>query len=57
MLCKDKMANPWLYIQDVKYKTQKKKFGFKKFYDQKQKAHIMLKEQCKCNAWQCLTKL
>ena len=53
MLCKDKMANPWLYIQDVKYKTQKKKFGFKKIYDQKQKAHIMLKEQCKYNAWQC----
>ena len=32
-------------------------FGLKKIYDQKQKAHIMLNEQCKCNAWQCLTKL
>ena len=32
-------------------------FGFKKCYDQKQKTHIMLNEQCKCNAWQCLTKL
>ena len=37
-----------MHIYDVQYKTNKNLFGFKKkFYDQKQKAHIMLNEQCK----------
>ena len=36
-------------------------FGFKNYMTKnkkkKQKTHIMLNEQCKYNAWQCLTKL
>ena len=39
------------------WNTKHKNLFGKKNYDQKQKAHIMLNEQCKCNAWQCLTKL
>ena len=45
------ILNPRCEIQN-----KKNIFG-KKNYDQKQKADIMLNEQCKCNAWQCLTKL
>ena len=46
MLCKNKVVN-----LDFKSKKNNAKhnnlFGLKKFYDQKQKAHIMLNEQCK----------
>ena len=39
------------------WNTKHKNLFGKQNYDQKQKAHIMLNEQCKCNAWQCLTKI
>ena len=46
MLFKDNMAS-----LDYKFKKNNTKhknlFGLKKFYYQKQKAHIMLNEQCK----------
>ena len=46
MLCKDDMAS--LDYKSKIYNTKHKNlFGLKKFYDQKQKAHIMLNEQCK----------
>ena len=46
MLCKDNMTN--LDYKSMICNTKHKNlFGFKKtIYDQKQKAHIMLNEQC-----------
>ena len=45
------IINPRCEIQNTK------NFLVKKNYDKKQKAHIMLNEQCKFNARQSLTKL
>ena len=47
MLCKDKVAN--LNYKSKIYNTKQITIFLvlKKFYDKKQKAHIMLNEQCK----------
>ena len=46
MSCKDNMTN-LNYASMICNTIQKNLFGLKKFYDQKQKAPIMLNEQCK----------
>ena len=55
--CYVKINWPILDSKSKMWNTKHKNIFGKKYYNQKQKAHIMLNEQCKCNAWQCLTKL